>query len=325
MKKLKLLALALATTIGFVGCGNKKDKEESRITNPEAEVCSFDDFQFLMFTENSQSVIRDAEGNEYLLQTDGYYYDTTGKKITTYGVGDVETAKLGGSSGAVGKSNIGNNSNNSNDGNNPVNNNGKPSEEGDVSNENVNQSTEPVTEYEDTTIADWESAKAEIMEAEGIIPTTEAPWHGQSDDLESYKADGGDSSLVSNKSYNTAINLGSSIPGVLTLNKVTNSGTCTVSGSLVLDAEAFNEYMKGIYGETQLDETGAEVPANYSTYLMEQYCSFAIIATDGVNVLNSDIQNLYFDKNYTVNFSLSLKIPEGYTPYLSIQDIPYNI
>lgn len=323
MKRLKLLSVVLASTIIFAGCGNKKNKDESSV-NPEAEICDFNDFQYLMFTENGKSVLRDEEGNEYTLSTDGYYYDTKGTKILEYGVGDTETYKLGASSGAISKSNResvsaendASNAESSDESNSQV-------EEGDKS--NVEQSSGTDGNYEDTTIADWESVKAEIMEAEGIMPTTEAPWHGRSDDLESYKADGGSDTLVSNKSYNTAINLGSSIPGVLSIQKITTGSTYTAAGTLTLDAEAFNEYMRGIYGDTQINDAGEEVPANYATYLNEQYCSFSLIATDGMNYVFSDIQNLYFDENYTVSFNLSLQVPEGYTPYLSIQDIPYNI
>ena len=322
MKRLKLLSIILASTILFAGCGNKKDKDESSV-NPEAEICDFTDFQYLMFTENGKSVLRDEEGNEYQLNTDGYYYDAKGAKILTYGVGDTETYKLE-NSGAISKSNKDSVSV-KNDVNNAESSSDSSSQAEEGVDSNVEQSSEADGGYEDTTIADWESAKAEIMEAEGIMPTTEAPWHGRSDDLESYKADGGSDTLVSNKSYNTAINLGSSIPGVLSIQKITTGSTYTATGTLTLDAEAFNEYMRGIYGDTQINDAGEEVPANYATYLNEQYCSFSLIATDGMNYVFSDIQNLYFDENYTVSFNLSLQVPEGYTPYLSIQDIPYNI
>lgn len=314
------ITLAIAAAMMCTGCSDKKSNEDSGIKNPEAEVCSFDDFQYLMFTENQKSVIRDVDGNEYLLQTDGYYYDNIGKRITYYGVGDVETAKLGGSSGAVLKSNI---SDSSIKGNNNIET--TITGEGGVTDESTEQLTEPVGEYEETTIADWDSAKAEIMSNKGIMPSTEAHWHGQSDDLSSYKAGEGNNTLVPNKSYNTAINVGSSIPGVLNLTKVVTGSNCSVSGSLQLDASAFNEYMKGIYGDVQMNDAGEEVPADYSTYLKEQYCSFAIVATDGFNVVTSDVQNQYFTEEYTVEFSVNLSVPEGYTTYLTIQDTPYNL
>lgn len=324
MKGIKIISALLVMSTIFTGCGNKKANKGQSV-NPEAEVCSFDDFQYLMFTENGKSVIRDEKGEEYILESDGYYRDNQGNKILTYGVGDITTYKLGDSTGAISKSEKSG-----------VANNIEANSEDSISPEKSEPQSESVVddseqhdtasgEYEDTTIGDWDSIKSEIINNTGITPTTEAPWHGRSDDLESCKTANGSGTLVADKSYNTAINLGTSIPATLNIQKIIKDSTCTVTGTLTLDAEAFNEYMCGIYGDTQINEEGEEVPANYALYLQEQYCSFSLIAKNDMQYLFSDPQNLYFDENYTVNFNLSLSVPEGYTPYLSIQDVSYNI
>lgn len=322
MNRLKAFAMLATMSVLLTGCGNKKNDSSEYLENPEVEICDFNDFQYLMFTENDQSVIRDADGNEYLIQTDGYYYDVYGRKITTYGVGDLATAKLGASTGAIGKSGIKDLDKSNNSSGKPnsgaTNSDGSP-EEGVVGNE---QSAE---DYDDSVIADWDSAKMELMEAEGKLPTTEPPWHGQSNDLDSFQAGSGDNALSSHQSYNTNINLGTSMPCTLTIDSVNSSNNCSITGKLTLDSNSYNEYMKGLYGDTQFDDAGNEVQANYTAYLKEQYCTFAIVATDGISSVSSDVQSLYFNDNYTVEFSLSLKVPEGYTPYLTIQDIPYNL
>lgn len=334
MKTYKLTSIILAATLALTGCGDKDKKEEAKVGSPEAEICSFDDFQYLMYTEGNKSVLKDEEGNEFTLNTDGYYYDTDGKKIITYGVGDVATYNLGGSSGAIPRSNLGGIGNSKNVLNGTTNNSGKEESnestlEGEEVNDNHGESTES-TESDDSDegeyIEDWQSVKVDLMEAEGVVPTTEAPWHGQSDDLQSFEAGSGDNKLSSSQSYNTVIDLGVDIPGVLNLSEVTTGSVCSVSGYLTLDGASFNEHMASIYGETIIDPEGNEIPIDYTTYITQQYVTVCIKATDGYGYVFSDLQTLYFDENYTVNFDVSLEIPEGYTTQvLSIQDVHYNL
>lgn len=358
MNKLKLIAFGLAVMMSstmLAGCSKNDTESSSIVEDAELEICDFEDFTFLMYTDSSGvSVIRDADGNKYTLSSDGYYYTADGEKITEYGAGDINTVNNASSLGATLKSQIKGGSSS----------NGSVSKEGnaDGSYEEAVISEDLIDKDNPEVISDWDTAKKQIMENAGVIEEDTEPWHGVTDTLKEYQADEGDTKIDKGGTYDTAIDLGVSIPGVLKLDTVekTKTGTnitYTVKGSLTLDGDAFNEYMKSIYGDTQIvseevvteetaegetdeevaeDDTSEEtevepvteqvtMPADYASYIKTQYCTVYLEYLDGYSRIDSGIQQLYFDDNYSVSFSATLTADENTPVYLYIQGRPYNI
>lgn len=321
MRKMRTLAVFLASLMILSGC-SKHEEDDVDLTKDKIVVSDFTDFTYLMFTDGNTSVIKDADGNEYTIAYDGYYYDSDGNKILKYGAGDDNTAKLGKTSGALSKEYGFNGEYNDT----VVN-----SENDELSDSNSSNSGGDDT-YDNSfgvpaeeVISDWEQYREDVMRDNGILEEDKNNWHGHEDGMADYKYGSGDNKLASNKSYDTNIQLGDSIPAVVDISSLQSSGTGKVTGKIILDAEAYNEYGKSIYGDTQTDEEGNEFEVYYADILIGQSIDVYILATNDNDTIMSDKSTVTFDDNFSGEFNVSCNIPSGYTAYLIINGIPYNI
>ena len=200
MNKKYLYAFILALAMTTASCANKNESNDSAMQSEEISVSTFDDFQFLMYTENDISVIRDKDGNEYTVSTDGYYYDTNGNKIIEYGAGDDTTAKIGRASGALNKGEKADKSNPSK--NNIVD---KLSGNGSSNEDNVVEQQSEVIVNDglnndfgmpvDEIVDGWNSYKKDYIEENGGEIPGQEKWHDVKDEMKEFQADKGDATL----------------------------------------------------------------------------------------------------------------------------------
>lgn len=316
-----LVALLLTGTVLFTGCKDKnKDEFIPDEKKPTIEIGSFEDFTYLMYTEKGESILRDSQGNEYTLSSDGYYYDSDGNRIDVYGIGDEATFNLGKSSGATfnsDKDNVNGRDSNSS---------GNESSTMDSSNSsNITLKEVGDGSDGDILIEDWNSYRNQIMSDAGITESDESTWHNHEDAMEAFTPDKGDSKISANTSYQTNIKIGDSIPATVEINGLQDTGSGLVTGKISLDGNSYSEYVKSVMGDNQLDETNEEVPADYTGLLIGESCEVYMVATDGFNNVVSDTSTVVFDENYSGEFSVSCDIPDGYTTYLVINGVRYNI
>ena len=343
MNKICKIIIPFLVTTSLFGCGEKTPKSSSSIDNPEFEICSFDDFQFLMFVDGDSNVLKDKEGNTYTIGDDGYYHTSDGEKIKDYGAGDVETVKNHKSLGAIIKTDIGNSGGSSSNSGKPNNNDVK--NESGVSNDESSEVKIPEEFFDSENsdiISDWDSAKEKIRENAGIVEATTEAWYSVDDDMDRFKADKGDSYISQGDTYDTVIDMGFSIPATLsfqTISKLTEGDGIKyeVSGTITVDGESFNNHMKEIYGDTQVtviesvDENGetvteeTTVPADYAQEIKNRTLSVYLGYSGKYNLETGNTVMVSFDDNYSGSFTVSIKAPTKETEvFIYIQDTPYK-
>lgn len=346
MNKMYKIMISLVIASNLFGCSEKVPDSSSSIENPEIEVCSFEDFQFLMFVEGGSNVIKDKDGNTYTVSDDGYYYTSDGEKIKDYGAGDVETVKNHKSFGAIIKTDkVSGGSNSYNNSDSQSNSKNDANDESGVSNDESSEAKIPEEFFDaenSDVISDWDSAKEKIKENAGIVEATTEAWYTVNDDMEQFEAGEGDSIISQGNTYDTVINMGFNIPATLsfqTISKVTSVDGINyeVSGSITVDGMAFNEHMKMLYGDTQItvveniDENGntvleeTTVPADYAQEIKNRTISVYLGygGEYGLETGNTVVVN--FDDNYSGSFTASIKAPTKETEvFIYIQDVPYK-
>lgn len=344
MNKIYKIVIPFLVASSLFGCGEKTPESSSSIDNPEFEICSFDDFQFLMFVDGDSNVLKDKEGNTYTIGDDGYYHTSDGEKIKDYGAGDIETVKNHKSLGAIIKTDIDGSGSNSSNGNKSNKNNDAKDESG-VSNDDSSEVKIPEEFFDSENsdiISDWDSAKEKIKENAGIVEATTKAWYDVDDDMDHFEADKGDSVISQGDTYNTVIDMGFSVPSTLsfqTISKVTESDgiNCKVSGTITVDGEAFNNHMKEVYGDTQIttvenvDENGETVmeettiPADYAQEIKNRTISVYLGYSGKYGLETGDAVMVTFDDNYSGSFTVSIKAPTKETEvFIYIQDTPYK-
>lgn len=331
MFKRKLFVIsALVTAIMLTGCNKSQDAVIEKSQSYEFEIGTFDDFTYLMFTIGDGHVIRDKDGNEYHLGDDGYYHDDNGNRIKEYGAGDADTAENADALGAKLKSQIKKND--------PVNIKENSDNSPEMSNKGHSGASaddlKEVVGNVDMVIDDWSDYKKKIMEEAGIQPTTEKPWYDdyvKNDELDNLILNDSDDKpeekLQNNTTYNTVVDVGGGVPGQLHIDKLSVGSNASISGSISVDADAFEKYMNTTYGDTQFDEDGNEVPADYKSYLNTVAMDIKFVVTDPgwMDARYISAGDLHFDENYNLSFNLDAEVPDGYTVYFYMQGLPYAI
>lgn len=346
MKKIYKIMISLLVASSLFGCGEKTSDSSSSIENPEIEVCSFEDFQFLMFVEGGSNVIKDRDGNIYTVSDDGYYYTSDGEKIKDYGAGDIETVKNHKSFGAIIKTDmVSGGGDNSPNGSSKSDNKNDAKDESDVSNDENSEAKIPEEFFDaenSDIISDWDSAKEKIKENAGIVEATTEAWYTVDDDMGQFEAGKGDAVISQGDTYDTVINMGFNIPATLsfqTISKVTEGDSINyeVLGSITVDGVAFNEHMKELYGDTQMtivesiDENGetiseeTTVPADYAQEIKNRTVSAYLGYGGKYGLETGNIVMVNFDDNYSGSFTVSIKAPTKETEvFIYIQDVPYK-
>lgn len=335
--KLFVLA-AMISAVMLTGCTKSQDAVIEKSQKYEFEIGTFDDFRYLMFTDGDGHVIRDKDGNEYYLGDDGYYHDENGRRIKDYGAGDLDTAENYEALGAKLKSQASKGgSGNDGDGNGSNGSGGHINADGSIAVDNPsggNTNLQDLVDDKDMVINDWGEYKKKMMEEAGIAPTTEKPWYDdyvEKDDLDNIVIDNNNEDpqekLQSNSTYNTVVDVGGGVPGQLHVDKLSVGNNASISGSITIDANAFEEYMRKTYGDKQIDENGNEVDADYKSYLNTLAMDIKFVVADygWMDTRYISAGDLYFDDNYKLSFNLNADVPEGYAVYFYIQGVPYAI
>jgi len=322
--KSKLIICSMALLLlCATGCNKNNDAVVVRSTGDNITIGDFTGFTWLMYTEGGIEHLENKDGDIINKSDDGKFYDEDGNEITDYGYGDQASVDA-------------------------------HSNKGSSSNEDVNKAYELDTEKYETDIngnivektvasntktkeealgkdnegniiiEDWNDYKEKVQEENNLKPTE---WYdGEPDELEEYVGVDG-KKVESNQSYETIIYVAGGIPGTINTNNVSIGDTATVSGSITLDSVTFNDYMISTYGDTQLDNDGNAVPADYVSYLNTLECSVSLMVyNDYGDIQQYDAGELYFNESYTLNFDFSgISVPEGYSCMLYVQGVGYNL
>lgn len=318
MKKIVLTMMSTAMLLTLASCSNNTDAVFPDSSKAEVNgIGTFDSYKYLLYYDNDNNpILKDEDGNVYELNPDGYYYDKDGNRISDYGIG--EEIK------------------NKNVVSHPENNVEYETDESG----NIIGFENPIVEpdYDDAltnksdsgnvVIHDWEAYRQQIEEQAGIKDTEPEKWYGEvEDELEDIKPYSGDNALSSGKEYNTVMDIAGDIPSTLAIDSLQTGRNTSISGKIKVDMQSFNEHMVATYGETQQNEAGELVPADYNYVIKESRPTISLYAYSdtSMDTYSYDCIVTEFNDSGELTFSGNASIPEGYTCVLYVNGVPYTI